>query len=57
MWVIPGTFTPPFVAVFLPSAEQVTERDKFLSAQEAKDFGIVDQVLHRSRPLDSSRGQ
>ena len=37
------------------SSEQATERDKFMSPQEAKDFGIVDQVLHHGRPLASSQ--
>ena len=25
--------------------EQLTDRDKFMSAEEARDFGMVDQVL------------
>ena len=31
------------MCVFL--AEEVTERDKFMSPAEAKEFGIIDQVL------------
>lgn len=30
--------------------EQVTERDKFMSPTEAKDFGIIDHVLTHSKP-------
>jgi ATP-dependent Clp protease protease subunit len=31
----------------LEKIEQDTDRDKFMSAQEAKDYGIVDNVLER----------
>jgi ATP-dependent Clp protease protease subunit len=34
----------------LDRVEKDTDRDKFMSAQEAKDYGIVDQVLERLVP-------
>ena len=36
-------------------AEKLTDRDKFMSAEEAREFGMVDAVLaHQSSPPDSS---
>jgi ATP-dependent protease ClpP protease subunit len=38
-----------------PFPEQNMERDKFLSADEAKDFGLTDQVLvHPPQPGEES---
>ena len=38
----------------LSSKEQVTDRDKFMSPEEAKKFGIIDHVLsHRPKQSDS----
>ncbi|WP_144186693.1 ATP-dependent Clp endopeptidase proteolytic subunit ClpP [Elioraea rosea] len=37
----------------LEKIEQTLERDRFMSAEEAKEFGIVDQVVE-SRPLPES---
>ncbi len=36
----------------LDSIEKSMERDKFFSAEEAKDFGIIDEVLTSRPPLD-----
>ena len=36
----------------LDSIEKSMERDKFFSAEEAKDFGIIDEVLASRPPLD-----
>ncbi len=36
----------------LDSIEKRMERDKFFSAEEAKDFGIIDEVLTSRPPLD-----
>ncbi len=33
--------------------EQLTERDKFMSPLEAKEFGIVDHVLTRAVTQDT----
>jgi hypothetical protein len=48
-------FSPSATPLSLPSlihllllVEQITERDKFMSPQEAHDFGIIDHVLTHS---------
>jgi ATP-dependent Clp protease protease subunit len=43
----------------LEKIEQDTDRDKFMSAQEARDYGIVDTVLERlpQPPAGSTSGQ
>ena len=35
-------------------AEKLTDRDKFMSAEEAKEFGMVDQVLAHHSPLSDT---
>ena len=42
-----GDFTEHFESsnVWFDAVEEVTERDKFMSPDEAKDFGIIDNVL------------
>jgi ATP-dependent Clp protease protease subunit len=35
--------------------EKETERDRYFTAQEAKDFGMVDEVLTRLTPDKSSK--
>ena len=40
--------TPP---PLLP--EQATERDKFMSPMQAKEFGLIDHVLTKGESLDN----
>jgi ATP-dependent Clp protease protease subunit len=32
--------------------EQAMERDKFMSATEAKEFGLIDEVVNRRAPKE-----
>jgi len=42
----------------LEKIEQDTDRDKFMSAEEAKDYGIVDQIIQSiPQPSDSESGR
>ncbi len=34
--------------------EESVERDHFMSADQAKDFGIIDEVIQR-RPIESAK--
>lgn len=46
------TFSP---LIYACDAGERLERDYFMTAEEAKDFGIVDEVLqHRSPGSDAS---
>ncbi len=36
-----------------PNAEDVLERDFFMSAAEARDFGIVDEVIEQRPPAEA----
>jgi len=38
----------------LKEIEAAMERDKFLAAEEAKDFGIIDQVVEKRPPRDDA---
>ena len=40
----------------LKKIEDAVERDTFLTAEMAKDFGIVDKVIDR-RPVENSAGK
>lgn len=40
--------------LYLFLTEQMTERDKFMSPLEAKDFGIVDHVLAQEPAQDKT---
>jgi len=40
----------------LESIEQAMERDKFMSAEEARDFGLVDEVVTERPKLDEDDG-
>ena len=35
--------------------EQETERDRYLSPQEGKDYGIVDEIVDTSKKLDPNK--
>ncbi|HBG48702.1 MAG TPA: ATP-dependent Clp protease proteolytic subunit, partial [Cyanobacteria bacterium UBA9971] len=35
----------------LERIEKDVERDYFLSAEEAKDYGLVDKVLYKTQPV------
>ena len=53
---------PPTTAACLPvpacpPAEEVLERDFFMSAPEAHAFGIVDEVIQQRPPLEEEAGQ
>ncbi len=39
-------------AIWGISVEKSVERDKFLSAEEAKDFGLIDEVITSRPPSD-----
>lgn len=39
----------------LETIEKALERDNFMSSDEAKEFGLVDEIItHRSKPVDKS---
>jgi len=40
----------------LSAIEQALERDRFMSAEEAKEFGIIDQVVERRVMPDEAQG-
>lgn len=46
--------TPPIPTV---SAGEVLERDFFMSAAEARDFGIVDEVIEQRPPAPEEAGK
>lgn len=40
----------PVVMAFFVVTEQIMERDKFFTPDEAKDFGLIDEVQHSAAP-------
>ena len=41
----------------LPAINDMMERDKYLTADEAKDHGIVDEILHKRETPDTKTGE
>lgn len=39
----------------LEVVEEALERDNFMTAQEAKDFGLIDEVVNQREPLKASK--
>ena len=37
--------------------EEAMERDRFMTAEEAKEFGLIDHVVERRRPTDADRDE
>ena len=35
--------------------EEETERDRFMSAEEAKEYGVIDEVLHEDSEEDKKK--
>jgi len=42
------------IQLFFFSAEKALERDKFMSPDEARDFGLIDRVLSHPPPMDNT---
>lgn len=41
--------------VFVPSTARTLDRDYFLSAAEAKDWGLIDEVVEQRPALDNAQ--
>ena len=49
------SFTRSFILFFLlRTSEKGLERDKFMSPEEAKDFGLIDRVLSHPPPTEQA---
>jgi len=52
--IVIDLFVQSFIIQLFFSAEKALERDKFMSPDEARDFGLIDRVLSHPPPMDNT---